>query len=295
MDLGKLGVWYFLDGKLAGAAAEFAKRIESLGYSALWIPETIGRHPFVLAGWLLANTEKLIVATGIASIYNRDPGTAMAGARSLAELSNGRFILGLGVSHAPLVEGVRGHQYGKPHPTMKRYLEAMATIPYQAVPPAEEPSVVIAALGPKMLQLAASHAKGAHPYFTTPEHTRQAREILGPDAMLCVEQKVVLESDPAKARELARGSAGVYIGLPNYRNNWLRLGFSEADLADGGSDRFIDATFAWGDMDAIRARVQAHFDAGASHVCIQPVNPNGVFGDPDFNVLDGLAPSKGGL
>ena len=294
MELGKLGVWYFLDGKTASEAADFARRLESLGYSALWIPETVGRHPFVLAGWLLANTEKLVLATGIANIYARDPGSAMAGARSLAELSDGRFILGLGVSHVPLVEGVRGHQYGKPYSTMKQYLETMTKMPYQAVTATEEPPVVIAALGPKMLELAGTRARGAHPYFVTPEHTRQAREIMGSESMLCVEQKVVRETDPVKARDLARKVASIYIGLPNYRNNWLRLGFTEEDLENGGSERFIDATFAWGNLDAIRDRIQAHYDAGASHVCIQPVNPNGIMGDPDIELLEGLAPARAG-
>lgn len=292
MQLGKLGVWYFTDGKTAAEAAEFAQKIEALGYSALWIPETVGRHPFVHAGWLLSHTTRLIIGTGIASIYNRDPGAAMAGAKSLAEQSGGRFILGLGVSHQPLVEGVRGHDYGRPYPTMKRYLETMAKAPYSAVAPAEQPPVVIAALGPKMLELAASHANGAHPYFTTPVHTKQARQIMGPDAMLCVEQKVVLHDDPTMARELARKVARIYTGLPNYRNNWIRLGFKEEEIDNGGNDRFIDATFACGNITAIQERVQAHLDAGASHVCVQPVNPNGVFGDPDFNLLEALAPGK---
>ncbi|MEX2326897.1 MAG: LLM class flavin-dependent oxidoreductase, partial [Pseudomonadales bacterium] len=170
------------------------------------------------------------------------------------------------------------------------YLETMAQAPYRAVEPAEPPPVVIAALGPKMLGLAASHANGAHPYFTTPEHTRKAREVMGPDAMLCVEQKIVLETDPARARELSRNVAKIYTGLPNYRNNWLRLGFTEDEINDGGNDRFIDAMFAWGDLATIRERINAHLDAGASHVCVQPVNPNGVFGDPDMIVLEGLAP-----
>lgn len=292
MKLGKLGVWYFTDGRTATQAAEFAKRLESLGYAALWIPETVGRHPFAHAGWLLANTEKLVLATGIASIYNRDPGAAMSGAKTLAEQSGGRFVMGLGVSHQPLVQGVRGHEYGKPYSTMKNYLETMAKMPYQAVEPAEPPPVVIAALGPKMLELAATKANGAHPYFATPEHTRQAREIMGPDAMLCVEQKVILETDAAKARELARGVARIYTSLPNYRNNWLRLGFEERDFENGGSDRFIDATFAWGNLGAIRERLDAHYEAGASHVCVQPVNPNGVFGDPHWELLEALAPGK---
>lgn len=288
MDLGTLGVWYFTDGKTAADAAVFAKQIEEMGYSALWIPETVGRHPFAHAAWLLANTSKLVIGTGIASIYNRDAGAAMAGARTLAEQSGGRFILGLGVSHAPLVEGVRGHKYGKPYSTMKAYLEQLKAAPYQAVRPAEEPPVVIAALGPKMLELASTAVQGAHPYFTTPEHTRIARETMGPDAMLCVEQKILLETDADKARQLARQVAQIYSGLPNYRNSWKRLGFEDADFENGGSDAFIDATFAWGDIDAIKARIQAHHDAGASHVCVQPVNPNGVFGEPHLEVLEAL-------
>ena len=291
MNLGKIGVWYFTDGQSAADAATFAKRVESLGYATLWIPETIGRHPFVHAGWLLANTERLNVATGIASIYNRDPGATQAAAKSLAEQSGGRFMLGLGVSHQPLVEGVRGHDYGKPVATMRNYLELMQKAPYQSVEPAAAPKIVLAALGPKMLALAAAQADGAHPYFTTPEHTKTAREIMGKDALLCVEQKVILEADAGKARELARAAAQVYIGLPNYRNNWLRLGFTEADLENGGSDRFIDGTFAWGSIDDIRERVEAHLEAGADHVCVQPVNPNGVFGDMDWNLLEQLSPA----
>ena len=287
-ELGKLGVWFFTDARDANGAAQFAKDVESLGYSALWIPETVGRHPFAHASWLLANTTDLIVATGIASIYNRDPGASMAGARTLAEQSGGRFVMGLGVSHAPLVEGVRGHQYGKPYSTMKEYLTTMEKALYQAVPPAEEPKVVIAALGPKMLELASQKANGANPYFTTPEHTRQAREIMGPDAMLCVEQKIILETDVDKARAAARGVAQIYSGLPNYRNNWFRLGFTE-DEVNNLDDRFIDGTFAHGDLDAIMGRIQAHIDAGASHVCIQPVNPSGVMVEPDMDALKAVA------
>jgi probable F420-dependent oxidoreductase len=290
MQLGKLGVWYFFDGVPATAAAEAAKRIESLGYSALWIPETVGRNPFVHASWLLANTTKLVIATGIANIYHREPGVTMAAQKTLAEQSGNRFVLGMGVSHKPLVEGVRGLEYGAPVPTMRTYLERMAASPYTAVPPSEEPPTVIAALGPQMLKLAREKCTGAHPYFVSPEHTAMAREVLGPDKWLCVEQKVILESDPAKARALARPVAGIYLGLPNYRNNWLRMGLTEADLANGGSDKFIDATFAWGTVDQIKARIQAHFDAGASHVCIQPVNTNGTFGDLHWAALEALAP-----
>jgi len=289
MNVGKLGVWYFFDGLPAPAAAEAAQRIESLGYGTLWIPETVGRHPLVHASWLLANTKTLNLATGIANIYHREPGVTLAGQNALNEQSGGRFLLGLGVSHKPLVEGVRGLDYGPPVATMRKYLEGMAAAPYQGIPPAETPKTVIAALGPKMLELARESTDGAHPYFVSPDHTAMAKEILGPDKMLCVEQKIILEEDPTKARELARPVAGIYIGLPNYRNNWLRMGLEESDLENGGSDKFIDATFAWGSLEAIKARIQAHFDAGATHVCLQPVNPNGQFGDLHWAALEALA------
>ena len=293
MELPRLGVWYFTDGMAAPDAAAFVRELEALGYGALWIPEAIGRHPFAHAAWLLANTEKLVIATGIASIYNRDPGASLSGAKTLAEQSGGRFVLGLGVSHQPMVEGVRGHHYGKPVSTMRTYLENMqkAQAMYRAAPPAEDAPTVLAALGPKMLELSATAVQGAHPYFTTPEHTERARAIMGPDAWLCVEQKVIGVTDPTKARELARATARTYAALPNYRNNWMRLGFSESDI-DQLSESFIDATFAWGDVATIQARIDAHFDAGASHVCIQPVNPDGNFVVPDMELLQQLAPGS---
>lgn len=290
MQLGKLGVWYFTDAMAAPAAAATAQRIESLGYGALWIPETVGRNALVHAGWLLANTDKLIVATGIANIYHREPGVTKAAQQTLAEQSGDRFLLGIGVSHKPLVEGVRGLKYGPPVTTMRTYLDQMAASPYTAIAPAEPPPTVIAALGPKMLELAAAQCTGAHPYFTSPEHTAMAREILGPDAWLCVEQKVVLEADAARARTAARPAAKMYMGLPNYRNNWLRMGMTEADIDGEGSDRFIDATFAWGTPDAIKDRIQQHVDAGASHVCIQPVHPGGQMGELHWEALEALAP-----
>lgn len=288
MDLGKLGIWYFFDGVSSADAAAQAQRMEGLGYGTLWIPETVGKNPFVLASWLLANTEKLNLATGIVNIYHREPGVTMAAQKSLAEQSGGRFLLGMGVSHKPLVEGVRGLEYGPPVKTMRSYLEKMATAPYNGFPPAEDPPTVIAALGPKMLELAASATQGAHPYFTAPEHTRFARETMGDGPLLLVEQKVILETDPSKARELAKPVAKIYNRLPNYRNNWLRMGLSEDDV-DNLSDKFIDTTFAWGSADDIKARIAEHMDAGADHVCIQPVNPNGQFGDMHWEALEAIA------
>ena len=290
MDLSKTGVWFFTDRLSAQDAAATAKRIEGLGYSALWIPETMGRNPFAHAAWLLANTERLVVATGIANIYHREPGVTVQGQKTLAEQSNNRFLLGLGVSHRPLVEGLRGLTYGPPVATMRDYLAKMDAAPYAALEPSEPPPVVIAALGPKMLELSREATAGAHPYFTSPAHTKMAREILGPDKWLCVEQKVVMETDAEKARALARTTARTYQALPNYRNNWLRMGLTQADIDGEGSDAFIDATFAWGDAAAIQARIDEHYAAGASHVCIQPVNREGQFGAVDWETLEALRP-----
>jgi len=289
VELGKLGVWYFTDAMSATEAANTAKRIEDLGFSALWIPETVGRNPFAHAAWLLANTTSLVIATGIANIYHREPGVTLAAQHTLAEQSDDRFLLGLGVSHQPLVEGLRGLTYGKPVSTMRAYLQKMKASPYSAPRIAQPPKTVIAALGPNMLKLAASEVDGAHPYFTSPVHTKMARETMGPDAWLCVEQKVIMETDAALARAAARRAASTYQGLPNYRNNWLRMGLSESDINESGSDAFIDATFAWGDVDAIRERIDEHMQAGANHVCVQPIRADGKIQQPDWDALEALS------
>ena len=291
MNIGKLGVWYFFDKLTATESAEAAIRIENLGYSTLWIPETIGKSPMVQSSWLLSNTKTLNLATGIANIYHREPGVTLAAQKSLAEQSNYRFLLGLGVSHTRIVEGIRGLKYGPPLSTMRRYLEAMEEAPYTGAKPSEEPPLVIAALGPKMLALAAEKTNGAHPYFTSPDHTAVARNIMGKDSWLCVEQKVILESDPVKARELAKPVAKTYKDLPNYRNNWIRMGLTEDDI-DNMSDKFIDATFAWGSEQTIQNRIKEHFDAGADHVSIQPVNTNGKLSELDWDCLELLSPNS---
>ncbi len=292
MEFGKLGVWVSMDRMTAAAAAAFAKRVEEWGYGALWMPESRGRNALVLSSWLLANTRKLIVATGIANIYARDPMAMANGQRALAEQSDGRFLLGVGVSHRPMVEGLRGHAYGKPVATMRAYLRAMREAPYQAVPPREQPPAVVAALGPRMMALSAELADGAHPYNTTPQHTAEARAILGPGKLLCPEVWVLLETDPAAARRAAREALSHYLQLENYVNAWRGQGFSEADLAGGGSDRFIDEIVAWGDETAIRARIREHWDAGADHVCIQPIGPQGSRQLVDERVLELLAPAR---
>src|SRR5262245_25258879 len=251
MQLGKLGVWVSMDSMTAAAAAAFAKKVEGWGYAALWLPESRGRDALAHSAWLLANTDKLIVATGIANIYARDPMAMANGQRGLAEQSDGRFLLGVGVSHRPMVQGVRGHAYGRPVATMRAYLEAMREAPYQAPMPGERPVTVVAALGPRMMALSADLADGAHPYNTTPEHTAEARSILGPGKLLCPEVWVLLESDRATARRAAREALSRYLQLENYVNGWHRQGFDDNDLAGGGSDRFLDAMVAWGDEGAI--------------------------------------------
>ena len=292
MPLGRLGVWASMDGMSAAAAAGFAERVEGWGYGALWVPESRGRNVLVIAGWLLAQTKTLTVATGIANIYARDPQASASGQSALAEQSGGRFLLGLGVSHVPLVEGLRGHKYGKPVETMRGYLDAMRRATYAAPPPAEPPRTLIAALGPKMLALAGSHSDGAHPYLVSPAHTREARRVLGPDKLLCPEQTVVAEVDPARARRIGRAWLGRYLELVNYRENLLRLGFAASDLAGGGSDRLVDAMIAWGDPATIRRRVEEHWAAGADHVCIQALNPDETTPAlPDERLLAALAPA----
>jgi probable F420-dependent oxidoreductase len=291
MDFGRLGVWTWLDTMRAGEVADFAARIEELGYSMLWIPEAVGRDPFSILGYLAARTSKLVLATGIANIYARDAMTMRAAQQTLAEASGGRFVLGLGVSHVPMVTQLRGHPYGRPVATMRSYLEAMGKALYQGPEAGEEAPVVLAALRPKMLRLAAQETRGAHPYFVPPEHTARAREILGKGPILAPEQMVLLETDARRAREIARGHMRTYLGLPNYRNSLRWIGFDDADLADGGSDRLVDAIVAWGDEKSIADRIQAHRDAGADHVCIQPFRPDGTRG-PDLHILEALAPAK---
>jgi probable F420-dependent oxidoreductase len=269
--LGKLGVWYPVDRLDGGGIRRLLRTVEDLGYSALWYPESLGYESLSIASFMLANTTRLVIGSSIASIYARDPFTARRGLRTLSSLYDDRFILGLGVSHAPMVERVRGHVYEKPVPAMRHYLDGLYEDPSTA---AKQP-VMIAALGPLMLKLAAERTAGALPYNVTPEHTRKARAALGPGKLLVVEQKVCLETDPAAARAIARRELHRYMTLPNYRNNWLRLGFTEADLSDGGSDRFLDAMVLSGDAATIARGLSAHLEAGADQLCIQPVQAEG--------------------
>jgi probable F420-dependent oxidoreductase len=292
-DIGRLGVWSFIDNFSAAEAADFARRLEGWGYGALWVPEAVGRDPFPIIAWMAAHTTKLVFCTGIANIYARDPMTMKAIRKTLGEMAPGRIVLGLGVSHGHLVQGVRGHEYSnKPVSTMRAYLEGMDKALYMGPEPAEEPPIVLAALRTNMLKLAAEKTRGAHPYFVTPEHTAKARATLGPQPWLCTEQKLLLDTDPANARAVARKHMAIYLGLPNYQNNLLELGFTAADFADGGSDRLVDAITAWGDEAALRERIAAHHAAGATHVCIQPFRRDGEMG-ADLATLERLAPARG--
>jgi len=288
MELGKIGVWGWLDHWSAQEAAEFAQRAEDWGYSTLWIPEAVGRDPFSLIGYLVAKTERMIFATGIANIYARDPMGMKAIWKTISEMAPDRFILGLGVSHAHLVAGQRGHEYKKPLSTMRDYLDAMDGALYMGKQPEVDAPIVIGALRDKMLGLAATKVQGAHPYNVVPAHTKRAREVMGPDALLCPEHMVLHETDPTKAREIARNNLKMYIGLPNYQNNLKQFGFTDADFADGGSDALVDALVCWGEPDKIAAHMQEHLDAGANQVCIQAFRNDGGLG-PDEALLQELA------
>lgn len=287
MKMKKAGVWFSTHALTKAELADLVQGVEKLGYDVLWYPESTGYESLSLAGFLLGETDRLAVASGIANIYARDAFSAIAGHDTLNTLYGDRFVLGLGVSHVPMVEGRRGHHYGKPVTTMNAYLDAMAHADIAVDAPAR--NVVLAALGPRMLALARDRADGALPYNVTPEHTAQAKEILGPDRWLCVEQKICLTTDASQARDVAAANLARYMALPNYRNNWLRLGFTEDELSGRGSDRFLDAMVAWGDETAIRARLDAHVQAGATHVCIQPLNPDGTAA-PDWRALEALGP-----
>ncbi len=272
MKLGRLGVWYSTD-KLAGPAgiAAFVQTVERLGYDTLWYPESRGHESFTVAGYMLSQTKTLKIGSSIASIYARDAFTSRRGMISLNQLYGDRFILGLGVSHVPMVEGLRGHVYEKPVPAMRAYLDGIA----KGESGAADFPICIAALRPLMLKLAAQMTRGALPYNTIPKHTAEAAKILGPDKWLAVEQKVTIETDPLKARALGREELSRYLVLDNYRNAWFGMGFTEADLANGGSDAFIDAMVLWGTADQVKAGLRAHFAAGATHVAIQPVHAVG--------------------
>lgn len=269
--MGRVGVWNStLGGESASFEREAAAEVERLGYGTLWVGESPqAKEALVHSALLLGATRRMMVATGIASIWARDAIAAANGANALAEAFDGRFVLGLGVSHAPAVSA-RGHDYRRPVSAMSTYLDAMDEAKYGGPLPEPAPRL-LAALRTKMLDLSAQRAQGAHPYFVPVEHTARARAVLGPDPILAPEQTVVLDTDPERARRTARRFMSLYLALPNYVNNLRDLGWSDEDFAGGGSDALVDAIVAWGEPEKIIERVRAHLDAGADHVCIQPL------------------------
>ena len=246
-------------------AAEFAAELETLGYSALWIPD-VGGDLFGPLDSLLRATTTATIATGILNVWMHTAEETAAEHARLTMEHGPRFLCGIGISHRPFVDHVKeAGTYRKPIETMATYLDGLdaASIP---LAPNDR---VIAALGPRMLELARTRTAGTHPYLVTPELTKAARAGIGPDGVVACEQAVVLEKDPTKARAIARLHLKTYLGLPNYTNNWKRQGFTDDDLAEGGSNRLVDALVVWGDETTIAARLQEHRDAGADHVCIQ--------------------------
>ena len=270
IDIGRVGLWIsLLDQYPTSRVREVVIELESLGWPCIWRPEASGRDAIVSSAVMLDATTTLRVATGVAQIQARHPMTAKAAQLTLHEASGGRFLLGLGVSHAPMITAARKMEYATPYSDMAAYLAAMKEAPFSAYTgEGEPPSTVLAALGPKMLRLSAEAADGAHPYFSPVAHTATAREIIGPDKLLAPEQMVVLDDDVTRARELAVEHMTRYLRLPNYTNNLLRYGFDDADIA-GPSQRLVDAIVVCGDVDAVARRVAEHHDAGADHVCVQ--------------------------
>jgi len=272
MELGRVGVWSGQVGRMPAAAVrEAVVVIEELGFRTIWYPESGAKEAMSQAAILLAASREMVVAPGIANIWARDPMAMINGARTLGDAFPDRFLLGIGVSHAPSVAR-RGHDYRRPLSTMRTYLDGMDAAPYIGPEPSSPPEIVLAALGPRMLRLAAQRTRGAHPYFVPVEHTTFARAELGPEPLLAPEQAVVLSTDPAEARRIARIHTRHYLALDNYRNNLLRLGWSDDDVAGDGSDALVDAVVAWGDVAAIQERVAAHLEEGADHVCVQVLN-----------------------
>lgn len=267
--MGRIGLWSAdFDLQPMSKAQEAIAEVEEMGYAAVWVPEAVLREPFASTALLLSATKNLVLATGIASLHARTAQTMQAGWKTVTEAFPDRFVLGIGVSHAPMVTGVHKGAYDKPYSTMVEYLDAMDAGIYFSPAPTSTPRRVLAALGPKMLQLAAQRADGAHPYFTPAEHTAFARQTMGADAFLAPEVAVVMEADATRAREIARAYMKTYTRLPNYANNLKRFGFTDEEIVDQ-TDRLVDAIVGWGTTEHVVACIKEHFDAGADHVCVQ--------------------------
>lgn len=289
MNLRTPGVFCFLDGLSGDRAGQFARHVEQLGYSALWFAEAPGgRESFSFASYLLGQTERLVVATGIAVIYAYEPIAVANASRTLGELFADRFVLGLGVSNK-MGNQRRGIPYAKPLSFTREYLQKMRAAPYGGPPPRPEPPIVLAGMMPRMLALAAAETHGTHTYFTTAEQIAHTRQALGPQPWLCAALGVMLETDATKARRAARGYMRTYLAIDHYVQRLRAVGFGDADFADGGSDTLVDGLIAWGDAERIRQRIDAYYQAGASHVCLLPLSPEGGM-NPDQRALEALAP-----
>jgi len=290
MDLGRIGVWTGALGLMPAAQARSAvEEIEALGFGAIWYPEPVGgkealSHAALLLGW----SERIVVASGIANIWARDAIAMANAARALTDAFPGRFLLGMGASNEVSVPA-RGHEYSRPFSRMRAYLDAMDEAPYTAPEPEQAVRRILAALGPRMLALAAERSIGAHPYFVPVEHTAFARDIVGSGPVLAPAQTVALSEDRAEVRRVATEHMRFYLARSPYRNSLSRFGWSDADMEDAGSDALLDAIVAWGGVGAIRDRVQAQFDAGADHVCVQPLGAEP--DDPQLGALKQLAPA----
>ena len=304
MKTGSIGMFLYSDALTGAELTAAAQRAERLGFETLWYVEALHHESFACGAHLCAATNTIEIGAGIANIYARDPMASVQGARSLHDFSDGRFIMGLGVSHQGLVDDARGHTYQKPLTYMREYLDRMDAA--RPALPGNDSPLVLAALGPKMTELAGTRSDGIIPANCPVEHTRRSREILGPDKWICTMQHAVLCEDPARARAIGRHALRFYAEAPNYYKNWFRYGFTEADLADGLSDRLVDALVAWGSVEDVRERVQQHFDAGATQVAINaiaaddnqaPLTPSvhgvdlGYACLPDWTLLEALAPA----
>jgi len=268
-DTNTLGVIIATEAMPEPALSDCVCRLEQQGYESLWLPELFGREPVASAGFLLARTERLRIATGIANVYIRDAHAMAQTRRTLAELSGGRFMLGLGVSNPGLNE-TRGHEWQPPLPKMRRYLDAMDAAAIDSPAPAQSAPLYIAAHGPKLQALGAARTDGIITYLMPPEHTASSRSRIGPDTELTVVSPLLAETDPELARSKARKALQYYVTLDYYHREWAKLGFTAADFADGGSDRLIDTLVGWGDEAALRERLAAYREAGASRIVIMP-------------------------
>ncbi len=268
-DLGRIGLWTFaLDVQPMAKAQEAAAEIDEMGFGTVWLPEAVGREIFSSSALILSATKNIKVATGIASIAARTAHTMQSGWKTLSEAFPGRFVLALGVSHSHMVTKLHKLSYDKPYSNMVEYLDVMDKSPYAGAAPQSPMYRMIGALGPKMLQLSAERGVGAHPYFTTPQHTAEARALMGAKPLIAPEIAVIFETDKDKARATARKFMSTYTRLPNYANNLMRLGFTQDDITNQ-SDKLVDEIVTWGGLDKIAARIKEHHDAGANHVCVQ--------------------------